>query len=367
MIRSQKSFMNVLLAKVALSLLLCTGCGKASPNTSTMLVVSNGVIVVDTREKIRFDGLDYNNYLLELRSAAEKGADSKFTLHVVDQDGKEVADAEVEVLFPFNGRRGNTLSGKTDAHGLFLVEDKTTGEPSFIVMKKGYYRTTSTFGVFKIGTRCLQNGRWIPWDPKFEVTLKEIRKPVPMIVKRVESKLPKFDVPVGFDFKAGDWVAPYGKGIIADMILTYSEIEREDSWSKYDFKVEFPAPAGGAYIKKKDTYSELGSSHEATEEAYSSCLSFVYERTDSKIIQDIKIAPEDYLVFRSRTETDEKGALKTAHYGKIYGPFKFADGRDREVVFYYYFNPTPNDRNLEFDGKNNLLKNSTSRERTYKP
>jgi hypothetical protein len=33
------------------------------------------------------------------------------------------------------------------------------------------------------------------------------------------------------------------------------------------------------------------------------------------------------------------------------------------VSFIYYFNPTPNDRNLEFDGKNNLLKEQSSRER----
>jgi hypothetical protein len=105
-------------------------------NMSNTVVVSNGVIVVDTREKIPPEDPYYNDYLQELRRVAEKGADSKFTLHVVDQDGREVADAEVDVLFPFNGRQGNTISGKTDAHGLFPVEDRTTGEPSFTVTKK---------------------------------------------------------------------------------------------------------------------------------------------------------------------------------------------------------------------------------------
>jgi hypothetical protein len=139
------------------------------------------------------------------------------------------------------------------------------------------------------------------------------------------------------------------------MELTYSETEREDTWCKYDFKVEFSAPSGGSYIQKKDAYSALASPQDAGLEGYSPSRSFVYERTDSKIIRDVKITSEDCLVFRSRTGTDEHGVLKTAHYGKIYGPFKFADGRDREVVFTYYFNPTPNDRNLEFDGKNNLF------------
>jgi len=137
--RSKQSLVNVLLVTVALTSVWCTGCGKDSPDTPNTVVVSNGVMTVDTREKIQFDAPDYNNYLQELNRAEEKGADSKFTLYVVDQDGKEVSEAEVDVLFPFNGRRGNTLSGKTDVHGLFSVEDKTTGEPSFVVMKKGYY------------------------------------------------------------------------------------------------------------------------------------------------------------------------------------------------------------------------------------
>jgi hypothetical protein len=37
------------------------------------------------------------------------------------------------------------------------------------------------------------------------------------------------------------------------------------------------------------------------------------------------------------------------------------------VSFTYYLNPTPNDRNLEFDGKNNLFKDPESLEEVYNP
>ena len=40
---------------------------------------------------------------------------------------------------------------------------------------------------------------------------------------------------------------------------------------------------------------------------------------------------------------DEKGNLKTAHYGKIYGPWLFFGDMAADV----FFNPTENDPNLE--------------------
>ena len=324
-------------------------------DTPPTVVISNGVFVVDAREKLVYGTPEMEKYRLGDRcQAALHGAEAKVTLHVVDTEGNEVPDASVNLTFAFR-QKNKPLIGLTDSNGLFVAQGTLTEDIIYRVSKVGYYETSDRFFMAKAATRCVENGRWIPWNPTLQVTLKEIRKPIPMYVKKVEYKLPKYDVPLGFDFKVGDWVAPYGKGLISDMTLTYSETEREDTWCKYDFKVEFPAPSGGAYIQRKDVYSVLGSSHEAALEGYSSSHSFVYERTDSKIIQDVRVTPDDCLVFRSRTETDEQGVLQKANYGKIYGPFKFADGRDREVVFTYYFNPTPNDRNLEFDGTNNLF------------
>jgi hypothetical protein len=323
-------------------------------------------MVVDTREKIPPSSLEYEPYMRERQKAFAEGADAKVTLHVVDQSGNDVMNADVSINFCCHSN-DKIILGKTDKTGCFTAGGRLAEEIIYSVNKEGYYRTRTKFWIMDTYRRCLQNGRWIPWNPTFQVTLKEIRKPIPMVAKKVESKVPKYDVPIGFDFKVGDWVAPYGKGVVADMTLTYSETEREDTWCKYDFKVEFLSPSGGAYIQKKDSYSILGSVNEAALEGYSPSRSFVYERTDSKIIQDVKITTDDCLVFRSRTETDEKGVIVNANYGKIYGPFDFAYGRNRKVVFTYYFNPTPNDRNLEFDGKNNLLKGLSSLEEVYTP
>jgi hypothetical protein len=68
--------------------------------------------------------------------------------------------------------------------------------------------------------------------------------------------------------------------------------------------------------------------------------------------------------FRVRTKTDAQGRIVSANYGKIYGDF-FLDPANFDWGYYAtlmlvdtYFNPTNNDRNVEFDLKKNLLQNS---------
>lgn len=97
------------------------------------------------------------------------------------------------------------------------------------------------------------------------------------------------------------------------------------------------------------------SEHEARKDAkYAKEFHYAAERTDDRIIQDSKLGEREVMVFRGRAEMDPQGKIVNARYGKIYGPFKFAQGPKKLVDFTYYFNPTPNDRNLEFDGEHNL-------------
>ena len=66
------------------------------------------------------------------------------------------------------------------------------------------------------------------------------------------------------------------------------------------------------------------------------------------------------LCFRIRTLKDERGQIKSSYYGKIYGDINIQLGYAYSIGgfgFLYYLNPTPNDRNLEWDMKNNLCPN----------
>lgn len=66
---------------------------------------------------------------------------------------------------------------------------------------------------------------------------------------------------------------------------------------------------------------------------------------------------DEGLVLRTRCRYDEKGNLISCHYSKIYGKIEI---RSYFQFRGYAFNPTPNDPNLEFDVKRNLLKNDTA-------
>ena len=63
----------------------------------------------------------------------------------------------------------------------------------------------------------------------------------------------------------------------------------------------------------------------------------------------------EYLAFRVQTVLDDKGNIVSARYGKIYGPIEFGVGKEHNVRFTYYLNPTDNDRSLEYDPGKNLL------------
>lgn len=102
-------------------------------------------------------------------------------------------------------------------------------------------------------------------------------------------------------------------------------------------------PFGGIVFAKKDVESEMKSTYMAnTNDVYAQQASFIYERHLKQKV-DTRMDKDTYCIFRTRTTLDEKGNLKTAHYGKIYGPWLFFGDMAADV----FFNPTENDPNLE--------------------
>ena len=68
---------------------------------------------------------------------------------------------------------------------------------------------------------------------------------------------------------------------------------------------------------------------------------------------------------KTRIKLDEKGNVISAHYAKFIQDVQI-DIRGR-IKFTSYYNPTPNDTNLEFDLKKNLFKNLPDLEQPYLP
>jgi hypothetical protein len=314
------------------------------------------------------------SYTKDFRDALRHGAEVKMTLKVIDESGEPVSNALCNVGFYNVAATDDDGRGLSDSNGLFVVSGKGKGSIGGTVSKTGFYTSCVQFkkgdppGLIDAGggsskayyDSIVKDGRWLPWNPTVPVVLREIRNPIPMYVKRVHGKFPNGET-AGFDCKKGDFVAPYGSGENEDFRVAlfvdgvpYKHMTQTISLSALD-------SGGGFRAMKSHAASVFKSEHLAPEQGYASNLvaTSVYD-VNIGTTGSVLYGGDEYLVFKSRIVRDEDGNVISANYGKLYGPIIFGRGDDKmetaSIGFLYYFNPTPNDRNLEFDGKNNLFK-----------
>jgi len=260
------------------------------------------------------------------------------TVKVVGEDGNPVTDASVDITYdippppePIEKSYGE-IKGLTDTNGIFSAShiDSSLGL-GIIVSKSGYYTTHIGYQFYFDAKR--QN-------PTFAPILKKNGKSIAMYAKRIDSlRVPEFNKAIGYDLTVGDWISPYGKGVDTDLLIT----ERHtDPHSGYILSVSFPNLGDG--IQEFDDplllqnapngESDLRSDQNAPIDGY-----------QPEFVQTTYNQNQNFY-FRVRTKLDENGNVVSARYGKIYGNL---------AQFTYYFNPTSNDRNIEFDPKQNLL------------
>jgi hypothetical protein len=273
------------------------------------------------------------------------------TLKIVDEIGVPVTNAECTVSFtlptkPEEEYRSGTKSGFTDSNGVFMTANvDCTSRLGFRIKKDGYYPTRERY---EFDRQQLQERKIRV--PEQTLVLKKIRNPIPMFARDVHENPPVTNKPIGFDLAAGNWVAPHGTGKVSDIIFTkYYETKSQTEY-RYIITVSFPNSGDGIQESSRSISlfegSELRSPHEAPIDGYSTNLTKEASSGFGKPSVFDFDAKRNYF-FRVRTVLDEKGNVKSAHYGKIYGDF---------MTFTYYLNPQPNSRNLEFDTTRNLMK-----------
>jgi hypothetical protein len=264
--------------------------------------------------------------------------------------------------------------GPTDRDGYFSAQGKALAGIYLAACKDGYYPArfdTSRFDRLPAG----QSTRKI-------LVLPRIVKPVPLFAKRSGHSGAGLTVPVqgewvGYDLESGDWVHPYGNGIITDLRFRFktsfngwkfgeeamansrhinsdlSEAEFRLFYGKWDGELEisFPNPQEGLHEEKDRflTYSSMKMPHQAPAEGYQPAWHYTdntYSPTNAR---------ENVGFFlRTRVRLDERGRIISANYSKVMGDFSFSPANGA-LRFVFYFNPVPNDRNLEFDPKRNLF------------
>lgn len=323
-------------------------------------------------------------------SAVLVGAqEGRVTVRVLDYDtGVPITNAQVSAGFDTNIKPGwgwgsgkpNRVTGLTDTNGISVLDGKGDGGSVGIavVNTAGYYGS-SGYQVLFTNVAGVVNKKWQPWNPTVEIRLKRIGNPIPMYAKRVWNvSLPEIGKPLGFDLMIGDWIAPHGRGLKADWSIAfltnpesvytnwYGTSPRVHPVLDYGINISFPNEKAGVVpviIPQRGGGSALRLSREAPESAYMPVIQKCIVEDQRGLHSDICENQNYY--FRVRTKMDDKGNITSALYGKIHGDFQF-DHRGR-VTFTYYLNPTPNDRNVEFDPKQNLFKNLSSLEKVREP
>jgi len=212
------------------------------------------------------------------------------------------------------------------------------------------------------------------------VVLKRIRNPVPMYAKRSYVSLPERDQWFGFDLEVADWVAPNGRGSIADIeLLGTGEVIDERNYTGR-LRMRFPGKGNGLIMHRVPDQPQVSAPrlpYTAPEVGYES--EYVWERMrrvddtspTGVIYRDGQDETENFFL-RVRSKWDEEQQLTSAWYGKLHGPTKafvitrFLEGGPWKMAlqFTHYVNPDGT-RNVEFDPKQNLLKPRTRREESH--
>ncbi len=316
------------------------------------------------------------------------GQEGKITVRVTNESGSPITNATVHAGFAtaikpgwgWGAGKPNEIQGLTDTNGVCVLQGSGNGGSVGIgVRKDGYYGSAGYEIVFTNLTGTIMR-KWEPWNPTVNVILKQIGAPIPMYAKSFGNRsIPTSNQPVGFDLMAGDWVSPHGKGQETDLRFTFSfEPERvHTNWYgssprihrlfDYSLAISFCNKDDGAVpvsVTPHKGGSALRLPPMAPEAGYSPLSPRrVYQQEGKPQRTDIQ-KDQNYF-FRVRTKKDDNGNIVSALYGKIYGDFQF-DERGR-LTFTYYLNPTPNDRNVEFDPTKNLFKNLSSLEQVRIP
>ncbi|NJK92597.1 MAG: hypothetical protein HC904_12685 [Blastochloris sp.] len=267
-------------------------------------------------------------------------------IKVVDNDTlKPVENAKVVVSFSPGGKLGGASinkEGATDANGSVVIEGDSIFEMRVGAKKEGWYWSGLTAPNHVPDAK----GKYYP-KSKQDIILKirKIKNPIPMYAKRIELISPENGKKIGYDFKVGDWVTPHGKGKTADMFILSELSQRGPRDFDHTILISFPNEHDGIKEIFYDTLSEFKSDYLAPEQGYQASWKYIRSRRPDEGEKGNVNRNRNYLL-RVRTNADKSGKIESANYVKIYGEIP---------RFSYYFNPTPNDRNLEFDPAKNLF------------
>lgn len=301
---------------------------------------------------------------------------ARVTARVLDENGNPLSGAIVSLSFsePRSGSSTVKKRGLTDTNGEFFGEGNSDGVLGTLCTKDGYYLGMVPIPVFKNAV----DKRWQPWGATYTSVLRKIENPIPVYARKVFLHMPQVGKPCGYDLKEGDWVSPWGKGLVPDFVFTMNCNYTNFNHSDVSMKLTFSNPLDGiqpANLPKEYAYSTFIWDRQAPETGYVDSYEMEFGLPDKgfripsapqlRSIEDVE-AQKFYI--RVRTVVKE-GQIVSALYGKLSQGFFIGamSPTNVNVRTCYYLNPKPLDRNMEFDLKQNLFKSLKFTEQPRKP
>lgn len=317
--------------------------------------------------------------MLATSCSAEPLKTYSFTVEAVDEAGFPVSNAVVRAGFYRFPRGGNStvlnesVSVSTDTNGLCTVTGKGSAGVYWEIGKDGYYSSYAPkYGDGTANSTNIKTGKL-----HYKIAMRKIGNPIPMYAKYLRGvHFPILNGTMSYDLEKGDWLPPYGKGAEPDFVFHLSCQFGEDipgNVKAYDatLSLAFSNEDDGIldYVESQVEGSVFHLPRYAPETGYTNQWSLhKYENIEGSSYSTTRRNEDMNHFFRVRTQKDKDGNIISAHYGKIRGPLWFGVASGRAgLSMRYYLNPNPNDRNMEFDPKQNLFTNLSQDEKVNDP
>lgn len=191
-----------------------------------------------------------------------------------------------------------------------------------------------------------------PFDESNALSISLMPKicPLPLVARRFENAYLAYTGEASvmrYDCFVADWLPPYGKGKVPDLEFSMNQNGRNQE-IPYILSIRFMNPNDG-FMRITEKYATQMVIREAPE-----ALSLI-NSIDLPIYSDYtkryNQSKQKY-VFRVRTQQSNEGEVISAFYGKLYDAFNINIMTSGiHLSFLYFFNPSQNNRNLEYNGR----------------
>ena len=233
-----------------------------------------------------------------------------------------------------------TLEESSPGYFSFSYPSAYFRDASIGVWKKGYYGASIALSNLKK-------------DASIRLELPPIQNAISLIAMNWTFNEPTFFYAAPqnvkhYDCLKADWLPPYGDGLKADIefsLQKYRKSNKDFVW----FKVRFMNPKDGVEEVVTPYANGMFIREAPATATWLNQIDIVQELQDGNLLE---FPPEKNYAFRVRTQITPSGEVISTYYGKLYQAFhiNFVKGCWTSG-FEYYLNPTPNDRNLEYNGR----------------